>query len=180
MNTAFGTLSFGHQTRFLVGAQKLLLLAAVLLASGCVTQPTLDVYVTNIVPLASSGLLEQRARMDLRLQNLSETPVQATGVDVRVVVNGTQLARGVSGTGFEIPRLDSVSTSVEVSASAFATIRQLLGIANRTRFYYQLKGRVFTDGVDKRFTRAGEFTREELSNLALPNGARSAGGKSGG
>ena len=180
MNTVFGTIPFGHLARFQLSVRKLLVLAMVLLASGCVTQPTLDVYVTNIVPLASSGLLEQRARMDLRLQNLSETPVQATGVDVRVVVNGTQLARGVSGAGFEIPRLDSVSTSVEVSASAFATIRQLLGIANRTRFSYQLKGRVFTEGVDKRFTRAGEFTREELSNLALPSGARSSDGKTGG
>lgn len=139
---------------------------------GCATQPQVEVYLTNIAPMPST-LFEQRVRLDLRVQNLSESPLRATGADVALVVNGRQLARGVTNTPLEVDALDEAATSIVVSSSVFDSLRQLLGLPGRTSFTYALKGKLFTSGLNKRFTRSGELTREDLGRL-LPAASNSA------
>ena len=132
--------------------------------AGCATQPPVEVYLTNIAPMPST-LFEQRVRLDLRVQNLTEKPVRATGADVQLMVNGRQLARGVSSEPVEVAPLGETATSVVVSSSVFDTVRQLLGLPGRTSFTYALRGKLFTNGFNRRFKRSGELTREDLGRL---------------
>lgn len=133
--------------------------------AGCATPGNVDVYLKNITPMPST-LFEQRAQLDLRLQNLGEAPVAATGLDVTLRVNGRRLARGVDAGAFTIPRLGEASASVVVSTSVLDTIKQILGLRDRQVFTYTLKGKVFTDGIDQRFHKSGEISRTELEPLA--------------
>jgi LEA14-like dessication related protein len=150
---------------------RLIFLLCVLMASaGCTSTAVVDVYLTNITPMPST-LFEQRARLELRVQNLSEEPLEATGIDVDLRLNGKRLARGVDGTGFTVPRLGETITSVVVSSSVFDTITQLLTLQGRDVFTYGLKGRVITPGIDKRFSRGGQLSRADLQPLVSGNSA---------
>jgi LEA14-like dessication related protein len=144
--------------------RQLLILAVILTCAGCASQRTVDVYLTQISPMPST-LFEQRAKVELRIQNLSETPIQATGIDVTLRLNDQRLARGVDGQAFTVPRLGETTTSVIVSSSVFDTIRQVLSMRNVETFTYGLKGRVITDGLDRRFARRGQIDRADLMPL---------------
>ena len=132
--------------------------------TGCVTQPNVEVYLTNLTPMPST-LFEQRVKLDLRIQNLTEQPIEATGLDVALRVNDKRLARGVDAASFTVPRLGDATASVVVSTSVFDTIRQILGLQDRQTFSYTLKGRVITPGIDQRFSRSGEISRTDLQAL---------------
>ncbi len=131
---------------------------------GCATSNTVDVYLRQIKPLPST-LFEQRAEIELRIQNLTDVPVQATGLDLTLRLNDMRLARGVDGQAFTVPRLGETITTVTVSSSVFDTLRQILNARQADTFSYALKGRVITAGVDKRFNRRGEISRADLQPL---------------
>jgi len=135
------------------------------LLTGCATQPAVDVYLVNIKPLPST-LFEQRAEIDLRFQNLGDQPIRASGVNISLTVNGKKLAQGVSRGNFTIPPLSESTTSVTVSSGLFDTIRQLLAIPERESFSYILKGKIYADGLDRRFRRSGELHKTDLRALA--------------
>jgi hypothetical protein len=124
----------------------------------------MDVYLVNIQPMPST-LFEQRARLDLRIQNLTESQIDATGVDLRLIVNDRQLARGVDNKAFSVAPLADVTTSVVVSSSVFDTLRQLLTFQNRQSFSYSMKGKIFATGFNKSFRRSGELTRSDIGKL---------------
>ena len=144
-----------------------LVLTAVAGLTGCVTQPVVEVYVTDLKPLPST-LFEQRLQLDLRIQNLSEKPIQANGVDVRLELNDRQWGRGVSAEPVDIPALGEGRTSVNVSSGVLDSVRQLLAIQGRETFTFGLRGRLITPGLDKRFQRGGEISRAELEALGSP------------
>lgn len=153
----------------MIQSPSLFALVAVLLAplatSGCATQQPVDVYLTGIEPMQST-LFEQRARLKLRFQNLSETPLEVSGVDLRLIVNDRQLARGVDDAAFAIAPLSDATSSVVVSSGLFDAVRQLLALPNRQTFSYSLKGKLYTRGLNKRFNRSGEISRKDLQALA--------------
>ena len=140
-------------------------LVALLSLAGCTTQPRVEAYLANIKPLPST-LFEQRAQIEIRIQNLSESPIEATGIDLSLVVNNRRLARGVDNRAISIAPLSDTTTKVVVSSSVFDTIRQLLTLGNVQTFRYGLKGKLFTSGLNHRFSRSGEISREDLSVLA--------------
>ena len=140
------------------------LFVVVLVGTGCAGQRNLNVYLTHITPMPST-LLEQRARLDLRLQNLSEQAINAQGLEVTLSVNGRRLARGVDGKSFTVPRLGETTHSVVVSASVFDTLAQLLALPDVNVFRYALKGRVVKPGPDQRFSQSGEIGRADLQPL---------------
>ena len=131
---------------------------------GCATTSDVDVYLTNITPMPST-LFEQRVRLDLRVKNLGEAPIQATGIDVALRLNGKRLARGVDGQAISVPRLGETTASVVVSSSIFDTVTQLLSMRDRDTFTYGLRGKLITQGIDKRFSRSGEISRADLQPL---------------
>ncbi|MEM9623321.1 MAG: LEA type 2 family protein [Pseudomonadota bacterium] len=142
-----------------------LLFISVTCISACaILDPTLEAYVVNVTPLSSS-LLEQRARLTMRLQNLSDTPVSANGIDVRLIVNERQLARGVANKEIVVAGLSETTTSVDLSSRSIDAIRQVIGIQQRDTYSYRLKGRLHTAGRDHRFDHGGEISRQELLGL---------------
>ncbi len=142
-----------------------LLVAVSLLLSACaVTEPSVEAYVVKVMPLPSS-LLEQRARLTVRLQNLTDVPINAEGIDVRFIVNDRQLARGVAAQNIPIAGLSETTVSLNVSSRAIDTIRQIIGMQEREEYSYRLKGRLHATGRDKRFDHGGQITRRELMGL---------------
>lgn len=137
-----------------------------LLAGGCAA-PAVDVALVGMAPLPST-LLEQRLRLDFRLQNFSERTIRATGLEVTLDVNGQPLARGVDSGAFQLERLSESRVSAVVSTSLLAMTRQLLSLVERDKFDYQLRGRIYLDGWPRSigFTRSGEISREQLERLA--------------
>jgi len=134
---------------------------------SCALQPRdVDVFLVQVSPL-SSTLLEQRARIDIRIQNLSDNPIVATGMELQMDVNNRRFARGVSNAEFTIPRLGEELVSIDVSSSMLDTIGQLLSITQEGEFEYDLRGRLYTPtGRSQRFIRRGAISREDLRALA--------------
>lgn len=130
-----------------------------LLAGGCASYEPLDVAVINLKPLPGS-LLEQRIRVDLRIQNPSDETLYVTGMQFKLDVNGRRLARGVSDASYPIPRLSEVTTSVVASTTLFDWLRQLTGLETGQSLSYRLSGKVYLKNGLRRslpFRRRGEI-----------------------
>lgn len=120
--------------------------AACLLLSvaACATAPRPDVFVIGIEPLPG-GALEQRVRIDLRIQNPSAQRISATGMSMRLLVNGQPLARGVSAEAFSVAPLGEATTSIVASTTVFDLMRQLYGAQTRSGIEYRLEGKLYLD-----------------------------------
>lgn len=109
------------------------LLASLLIfaLSACALLPNrdpLNINVVGIEPLQGQGL-EVRFAVKLRLQNPNETPIQYSGVALDLDVNGRQLASGVSNESGTIGRFSEAVLVVPVTVSAFAAMRQAIGLS---------------------------------------------------
>jgi LEA14-like dessication related protein len=140
---------------------------ALLVLAGCASRPSVDVALIGLAPVEST-LLEQRLRLDFRLQNFSDRPIDATGLELTLHVNGRRLARGVDNKAFHVDRLSETTVSAVVSTSLFDVARQLLALPEQERFSYQLDGRVYLQGWPRSagFSRSGEISPSELARLA--------------
>jgi LEA14-like dessication related protein len=118
----------------LVSLHLLRLVAAALLAvalGACSTLAGRDpvrVHLAGIEPLPGQGL-ELRFAVKLRVQNPNETPIDYDGVALELEVNHKSLASGVSDARGSVPRFGETVVVVPVTISAFAALRQALGIA---------------------------------------------------
>jgi hypothetical protein len=103
----------------------------ILALSACALFPNrdpLNINVVGIEPLQGQDL-ELRFAVKLRLQNPNETAIDYSGVALDLDVNGRQLASGVSDQQGSIPRFSEAVLVVPVSVSAFAALRQALGLS---------------------------------------------------
>lgn len=139
----------------------------VLLLAGCVSRPEVDVALIGLAPVEST-LLEQRLRLDFRLQNFGERAISARGLDVALYVNGRRLARGVDNDPFHLEGLGETRISAVVSTSLAEVARQILELRQRETFDYRLEGRVHLNGWPRSaaFSRSGEISRSDLAALA--------------
>lgn len=124
------------------------LLCLVLLATmaGCVGwlspgEPP-EVLVTNITPLEGTAF-EQRLQIDVRVRNPNDYDLQVTGVDFRLDLNGTRLARGVSNKEFTVPRLSDAVVSIPTSTSMLDIARQVLAFRQAQAVTYGISGRLY-------------------------------------
>lgn len=142
-----------------------LMLATAVLA-GCASAPAVEVTLIGLAPVEAT-LLEQRLRLDFRLQNFGDRALTARGVDLELEVNGQRLARGVDNQPFHVDPLGEAKVSAVVSTSMFNVARQLLSLRERDNFSYQLSGKVHLEGWPRsaRFRRTGEISRDELARL---------------
>lgn len=143
-----------------------LLIAVSVGVAGCASRPSVEVALVGLAPMEST-LLEQRLRVDFRLQNFGEQALVARGVELGLDVNGRRLARGVDNQGFRVDGLGETRVSAVVSTSLFDVARQLLELPNRDSFSYQLSGRVYLQGWPRSvtFSRGGEISRADLVRL---------------
>ncbi|MEB0041327.1 MULTISPECIES: LEA type 2 family protein [unclassified Pseudomonas] len=109
------------------------LLASLLIIalSACALLPNrdpLNINVVGIEPLQGQGL-EVRFAVKLRLQNPNETAIDYSGVALDLDVNGKLLASGVSDQRGTIGRFSEAVLVVPVTVSAFAALRQAVGLS---------------------------------------------------
>jgi LEA14-like dessication related protein len=139
---------------------------AVLTLSACALLPNrdpLNINVVGIEPLPGQGL-EMRMAVKLRLQNPNETAVDYNGVALELDVNSRLLASGVSDQQGSIGRFSEAVLVVPVSVSAFAAIRQAVGLTQSQRLDnlpYTLRGKL-AGGV------FGTMRFEDSGTLSLP------------
>ena len=119
--------------------------------SACTLLPNRDpltISVVGIDPLPGQGL-ELRMAVKLRLQNPNETAIDYSGVALDLDVNGRSLASGVSNQRGSIGSFSEAVLVVPVSVSAFAALRQALGLSQTQRLDnlpYTLRGKL-ADGL---------------------------------
>jgi LEA14-like dessication related protein len=134
--------------------------------SACALLPNrdpLNINVVGIEPLPGQGL-EMRMAVKLRLQNPNETAVDYNGVALELDVNSRLLASGVSDQQGSIGRFSEAVLVVPVSVSAFAAIRQAVGLTQTQRLDnlpYTLRGKL-AGGV------FGTMRFEDSGTLSLP------------
>lgn len=115
--------------------------------AGCETLTHLDALRVNVVgvePLQGEGL-ELRFIVKLRVQNPNDAGVDFDGVAVDLDLNGKNLASGVSDQKGSVPRYGETLISVPVSVSAFAVVRQAIGMADgtaRSELPYEVRGKL--------------------------------------
>ncbi|MCM2331200.1 Late embryogenesis abundant protein [Geopseudomonas sagittaria] len=141
--------------RFLLAALLVLSLSA---CAALGVRDPLNIQVVGIEPLPGEGL-EMRFAVKLRLQNPNTTPIDYDGIALELKVNDRSLARGVSAQSGSVPRFGETLLVVPVSISAFAAVRQALGLAENARLDslpYVLRGK-FGGGLlgGRRFSDAG-------------------------
>ena len=119
----------------------------VMTLSACALLPNrdpLNINVVGIEPLPGQGL-EVRMAVKLRLQNPNETAIDYTGVALDLDVNGKLLASGVSDQQGTIGRFSEGVLVVPVSVSAFAALRQAVGLTQTQsldNLPYTLRGKL--------------------------------------
>ncbi|MCD5991628.1 MULTISPECIES: LEA type 2 family protein [Pseudomonas] len=125
-----------------------LLVSFLLLTLGaCALLPNrdpLNINVVGIESLPGQGL-EVRLAVKLRLQNPNETAVEYNGVALDLDVNGRLLASGVSDQQGSIGRFSETVLVVPVSVSAFAALRQAVGLTQTQsldNLPYTLRGKL--------------------------------------
>ena len=109
----------------------LLAIAVLCALSGCAAVGARDpvrVHLVGLEPLPGQGL-ELRFAVKLRVQNPNETAIDYDGVALELTVNRKSLATGVSDEKGSVPRFGETVIAVPVTISAFAALRQALGIA---------------------------------------------------
>lgn len=119
----------------------------ILALSACTLLPNRDpltISVAGIDPLPGQGL-ELRMAVKLRVQNPNETAIEYSGVALDLDVNGRLLASGVSNQHGSIGSFSEAVLVVPVSVSAFAALRQALGLSQTQRLDnlpYTLRGKL--------------------------------------
>lgn len=144
-------------------------LSMVLAVSACALFPNrdpLNINVVGIDPLPGQDL-EIRFAVKLRLQNPNDTDIQYDGVALNLDVNGHLLASGVSDQKGTIGRFSEGVLTVPVTVSAFAALRQAVGLADQQRLDnlpYELHGKL-AGGL------FGTMRFEDSGTLSLPKPA---------
>lgn len=119
----------------------------ILALSACALFPNrdpLNINVVGIEPLQGQGL-EIRFAVKLRLQNPNENDIQYNGVALNLDVNGKLLASGVSDQSGTIGRFSEGIITVPVTVSAFAALRQAVGLSETQsldNLPYELNGKL--------------------------------------
>jgi LEA14-like dessication related protein len=137
--------------------------------SACALFPNrdpLNINVVGIDPLPGQDL-EIRFAVKLRLQNPNDTDIQYDGVALNLDVNGHLLASGVSAQKGMIGRFSEGVLTVPVTVSAFAALRQAVGLSERQgldNLAYELHGKL-AGGV------FGTMRFEDSGTLSLPQAA---------
>jgi LEA14-like dessication related protein len=143
----------------------------ILALSGCALFPNrdpLNINVVGIEPLQGQGL-EIRFAVKLRLQNPNENDITYSGVALNLDVNDKLLASGVSNQSGTIGRFSEGIITVPVTVSAFAALRQAVGLSETqslNNLPYELHGKLA----------GGLFGTMRFSDSGTLNLPRSAGG----
>lgn len=149
-------------------------LGAALLLAGCAGMESRDVPRLNVVdlePLDGQGL-ELRFNLKLRLQNPSEAALDYDGIALELELNGKPFASGVSAQKGSVPRFGEAVIGVPISVSAFAAVRQVIGLVGDKppeAIPYVLRGKLAGGALGgTRFTETGTLSLPAISPGRTP------------
>ncbi|MEM7081476.1 MAG: LEA type 2 family protein [Pseudomonadota bacterium] len=119
------------------------------------------------VELLSAGLLEQRYRLSLRVQNPNGVAIPINGLDYAVNIGGAEFAKGVSASAFSLPAKGEDVVEIDVSTNLLESARHLYTLFKngKDNVDYNLSGNI---NVDLPFINSLPFSRSgvvDLSNL---------------
>ena len=153
-----------------------LLLAFVLLSlSACSSINTLrqivDPPTVSLVDvrLVSAGLLEQRYRLSLRVQNPNSVAIPINGMNYSVGLGGSEFARGVTASSFVLPAKGEDLVEIDVSTNLLDSARHVYALlkSGEDNVDYNLSGNV---QVDLPFVKSMPFSRSGQVDLRDLNG----------
>jgi LEA14-like dessication related protein len=131
-------------TKALARCAAAFLLAA--FATGCESFPgwsrvlVPEVSVMNVVPLQLEGF-ESSTRVDLRISNPNEFPLEINGLRFALEINDRRFARGQTDEVVEVPRLGDARVSLVVRSGLGDMIRQITGM--KDSLSYRISGDLF-------------------------------------
>ncbi len=110
------------------------------------------------VKLVSAGLLEQRYRLSLRVQNPNSIVIPISGLDYRVELGGSEFARGVSASSFSLPANGEDMVEIDVSTNLLDSARRVYALlkSGDDSVDYNLSGNV---KVNLPFVKSLPFSR---------------------
>ena len=148
-----------------------LALGAALTLGACASLPgrdPLQVTLADIESLPGEGM-ELRMLVKLRVQNPNDTPVEYTGVYVKLDVLDKTFATGVSDERGSIPRYGEAIVRVPVTASMLRVAANAFGVLSGKpldRIGYKLEGKLDGPAFGSfRFRAQGELS---LQNVIFP------------
>ena len=141
----------------------LLLIIAAMTLAGCASLPhkdPLQVTVAGIEGLSGEDM-ELRLLVKLRVQNPNESPIDYTGVYVKLDVLDKTFASGVSSESGSVPAFGEAVIAVPVTVSMLRAVRQVVGMLDGEpvdRIRYEMSGKL-SGGLfgTARFSAKGEF-----------------------
>jgi len=139
------------------------LLVAAMTLAGCASLPQKDpvqVTVAGIEGLPGEDM-ELRLLVKLRVQNPNESPIDYTGVYVKLDVLDKTFASGVSSEGGSVPAFGEAVVAVPVTVSVLRAVRQVVGMLDGEpvdKVRYEMSGKL-SGGLfgTERFSTKGEF-----------------------
>ena len=148
-----------------LGALRAATVAGAVVLAGCAgmgqqVEPP-EVFVVGLEPLPG-GNLEQRFRIDLRLQNPNDFDLEIDGLDFHLDLNGARLTRGLSDEVVRIPRLGEAVVEVSATTTVFDLVRQLVDVPSLEGMEYEVSGRLFLSDPPRgpvEFQRSGRLMR---------------------
>ena len=125
--------------------QALSLVTYLVIVSGCATlthkvePPTVSLAGIQLLEL---GLLEQRYRLQLRIQNPNDFALPIAGMEYRVNLNDAEFAHGVSSHSVSVPAFDEAVLEVDGVSNLSSVLNQLqlLGSRREQTLRYALTG----------------------------------------
>jgi LEA14-like dessication related protein len=111
---------------------------------------------------------ETLLKIDLRLINPNDVPLDIKGLNCDLELNGKRFASGVAREKKVIPPFGTGVISVVVYSSVFKVIRGVIGMQGKEHFKYRLKGQVHLEGNRLLGSTIPFESAGELSLKALP------------
>ena len=108
--------------------------------------------------------------IELRVFNTNDVPVEITGVDCELELNGRHFASGISNEKTKIPSYGTGTLPVVVYSSVLDIVKSVLGLQNQEKLKYKITGRIRLKGgvlVPSviPFTSDGELSMEGITDL---------------
>jgi len=140
-------------------------IAVVALLAGCaglVTKPERPEVTVASITLVEPGLLEQRYRVQLRVQNPNNFDLPIDGVQMRLELNSQPFVTAVSAVPVTVPRFGSALVDIDAVSTLARLLHQLKEITSgkTETVRYKLAGKVHLSqpSIELPFTQEGEIS----------------------
>ncbi len=132
-----------------------------LLTTGCATVGFTPPDITLVdVAFSDLTLFESSGRLTVRIANENSDPIVVDGGVYNLYLNGIRVGKGLTDANFEVARLSSATTDIEVFINNIALATRLRQIIDSGSVDYRLKGKLFLDRLGRRaqrFDRSGRY-----------------------